>query len=137
MRDLARYEVLTRAKDLAVDSYGLTTLLPDSERFGLTAQINRASVSVAANIAEGLGRGTAGDLERHLRIALGSAAELDVLLEIADRVHHLPPQELTPFGANTTVVRKQLNLLIGQVAGDRQLHGSRPPERGGEPAANQ
>ncbi len=83
--------------------------------------MNRASVSVAANIAEGLGRATAGDLERHLRIALGSAAELEVLLEVAGRVHDsLNGSCVADLAAGNTIVRKQLNRLITQVSAERR-----------------
>lgn len=121
MRDLSHYEVLTRAKDLSVLCYRLTEGLPSDKRFGLRAQMNRAAVSVAANIAEGLGRGTAGDLERCLRVALGSAAELEVLVEVAARVtESLDEQRIAEVAAGNTIVRKQLNRLITQVSADRR-----------------
>ena len=121
MRDLENFEVLTLAKELAGFCYRLTSQLPDTERFGLTSQMNRASVSVAANIAEGLGRGTPGDLERHLRIALGSAAELQILTEIAEQNHSLPSETVIDFGARMTTLRKKLNRLTTQVAQDRRV----------------
>lgn len=73
MRDLQRFEVIGRAKELTLRCYRLTSRLPGSERFGLVSQMNRAAVSIAANLAEGVGRGTQGDFERHLRIGQGSA----------------------------------------------------------------
>ena len=121
MRDLERFEVLSVAKDLAATCYQLTSHLPPVERFGLKSQMNRSAISIAANIAEGLGRGTPGELEHHLRIALGSAAELQVLVEVADRVHSLPSSAVADVGALTTSVRKMLNRLTTQVAGDRRL----------------
>ena len=59
--------------------------LPRDERFGLTSQIRRAAVSVAANIAEGKGRDHLGDYTHHLSMALGSVAEVDALLEVCCR----------------------------------------------------
>lgn len=57
--------------------------MPESERFGLQAQIRRSAVSVPSNIAEGAGRGTSSELKRFLRIARGSLTELDTQLWIA------------------------------------------------------
>ena len=119
MRDLERFEVLTRAKSLTVSCYRSTKAFPHTERFGLTSQINRASVSIAANIAEGLGRGTQGDFERHLRIALGSAAELQVLLDLSSEVLDLPAQQTSGIKEELDAVRRKLNRLVSKVAAER------------------
>jgi len=71
------------AKELAILAYRATKTLPKAEIFGLTSQINRAAVSVSANIAEGSSRTSAKDFNRFLDIALGSAFELKTLMEIA------------------------------------------------------
>lgn len=63
--------------------YRETEAFPDSERFGLTNQLRRASVSISANIAEGHGRRTNPDFARHLRIALGSTRECQSLIELS------------------------------------------------------
>ncbi len=119
MRDLERFEVLTIAKDLALRCYQLTRDLPKHETYGLSSQIRRASVSVAANIAEGLGRGTQGELEHHLRIALGSAAELQVLLDLTSHIYSIDPGHLAGVLEGTDAVRRKLNRLTSQVASTR------------------
>ena len=63
--------------------YKLTTAFPASERFGLTSQLRRASVSVASNIAEGYGRSTKGEYVLFLGHARGSNCELQTQLVIA------------------------------------------------------
>jgi four helix bundle protein len=70
MRDPAKLEAFHAADELAVAVYAATTSFPAHERFGLTMQIRRATVSIAANIVEGCARATAGDYARHLSIAL-------------------------------------------------------------------
>lgn len=119
MRDLEHFDVLTRAKALTASCYRLTAVFPKSEAFGLVSQMRRAAVSVAANIAEGLGRGTQGDLERHLRIALGSAAELQVLLDLSiDLV--VPAREPVAVTAEELdAVRRKLNRLVTKVSAER------------------
>ena len=68
---------------LVKDSYALSSGWPKSELFGLTGQVRRAAISIPANLAEGKGRGSVAELIRFARISLGSAYELDTLLEIA------------------------------------------------------
>jgi len=61
--------------EFAGDIYKATRAFPEAERFGLTSQLRRASVSISANIAEGAGRHHEQDFIRFLRIALGSVYE--------------------------------------------------------------
>lgn len=76
-------EVWKDGMRLAREVYRVSAAFPDSERFGLTAQIRRAAVSVPSNIAEGAGRGGRLEYARFLRIARGSLMELDTQLWIA------------------------------------------------------
>jgi four helix bundle protein len=62
---------------LAKLAYDLADRLPDYERFALSSQIRRAATSIFGNIAEGYGSGTRPKFMNHLRIARGSARELD------------------------------------------------------------
>lgn len=77
--------------------YILTEQFPRSEAYGIVSQMQRASVSIASNIAEGRNRGTRRDFTQFLRIAFGSIAELETQLEIAKRLpatKHLSYQEI-------------------------------------------
>ena len=78
-------EVWSKSVDLCVQVYRLTRSLPSEERFGLSAQLRRAAVSVPSNIAEGAARGSSRDFLRFLHIARGSLVELETQLEIAVR----------------------------------------------------
>ena len=66
--------------------YRLTATFPVDERYGLTAQLRRAVVSIPSNIAEGAARSSTGELGHFLGIALGSAAEVETQLELAKRL---------------------------------------------------
>lgn len=75
--------------DLVEAFYLASTDFPKEEMFGLQAQMRRAAVSVAANIAEGAARQTSAELLQFLYIANGSLSELDTHLEIARRLSYL------------------------------------------------
>jgi four helix bundle protein len=79
-RDLAAWQ---RAVELTLEVYKLTSSFPDSERYGLTNQLRRASVSVASNIAEGYGRSTRGEYIQFLGHARGSNSEVETQIVIA------------------------------------------------------
>lgn len=82
-KDLEAWQL---GKSLAVDCLRLTQPFPKAEAYGLTAQIRRASTSVPANIADGYGRVQTGAFIQVLRVAQGSARELETHLEIASEV---------------------------------------------------
>ena len=65
----------------------MTKQLPKEERYGLSSQIQRSSVSIASNIAEGYARGTRKDYIHFLRMALGSVFELNTQLTILKAVY--------------------------------------------------
>src|SRR5208282_6137613 len=78
--------VWQRSIELTLAVYKLTSLFPDSERFGLANQLRRASVSVASNIAEGYGRSTRGEYVQFLGHARGSNCEVQTQLVIAGKL---------------------------------------------------
>lgn len=90
-RDL---QVWQRAMDLVTECYRLTKRFPADERFGLTSQLQRAAVSVPANIAEGHGRGTTPAFINHLWIANGSLSELETHLLVAQRLGYIAETDL-------------------------------------------
>lgn len=74
------------AMELAHDVYSLTSSLPDDERYGMVSQMNRSSISIASNIAEGSGRSTNKDFNRFLNISLSSSYELETQLILCKRI---------------------------------------------------
>ena len=81
-RDL---EVWNVGMDLVLEVYALIRELPSSERYALSAQLRRSAVSIPSNVAEGYAR--RGKAYRdHVRIALGSLAELETQIEVAVRL---------------------------------------------------
>lgn len=90
-RDLQAWQ---KAIALCKSVYAASRLFPDQERFGLTAQIRRAVVSVPSNIAEGYARSSTGDYLRFLSMARGSLAEVETQLILAQELDFLPAAEL-------------------------------------------
>ena len=78
-----------KADDLAVSVYDRTKSFPRHQLYSLTNQMQRAAVSVAANIAEGSGRSTLADYLRFLYIAKGSLCELEYYIHLAKRLGYL------------------------------------------------
>ena len=88
-----KLDVWHRAIEFADEVYTLTRRLPDEERFGLTSQMRRASVSVSSNIAEGSGRVSDKDFARFLEVAYGSLLEVVSQAEIALRQEFLSMED--------------------------------------------
>ena len=82
--------------DLVSERYKLTKLPAKAETFGLVSQIQRASVSVPANIAEGHGREHLGDYLHHLSVANGSLMELETHLLLANKLSYVQMSRVEP-----------------------------------------
>ncbi len=83
MRSHRDLEVWRRSMALVRRVYEVSADFPPRERGNLQQQLRRAVIAIPANIAEGHGRRSDGAFARHLDIALGSAAEVDTLLQLA------------------------------------------------------
>lgn len=79
MRNFKELMVWQNGMNIWLRCYELTKSLPKEEKFGLTSQINRAALSIPANIAEGSSRNSQKDYARFIRIALGSSFELETI----------------------------------------------------------
>ena len=80
-----RLLVWQRADELAYQVYEVTNRFPADERFGLTSQMRRASVSVPANLVEGYAHATNRQRRRYYEIARASLTELEYYIEFTHR----------------------------------------------------
>ncbi|MFN8627418.1 MAG: four helix bundle protein [Candidatus Binatia bacterium] len=90
MRDHRKLEVFHLADSLALLVYRATQGFPREEMFGLTAQMRRSAVSVAANIVEGCARHGERDYSRFLDLSFGSLREVGYFIDLAARLNYLP-----------------------------------------------
>jgi four helix bundle protein len=86
--------------------YRYTELFPKSEIYGLTNQIRRSAVSIPSNIAEGAARNTQKDFSHFLSIALGSIAELETQLIIANNIDYLSENQLEELIKKLVSIRR-------------------------------
>jgi four helix bundle protein len=85
-RDL---DAWSAAMDLVIATYDLCKAFPHDEKYGLARQMQRAATSIPSNVAEGHAHGPGLRYRNHVRIALGSLAELATELEIAIRLKYV------------------------------------------------
>lgn len=97
--------------DLVVRCHETTRAFPASERYGRASQLQRAVVSVPANIAEGQAREHRKEFLHHLSIAHGSVAELETHIEIAKRVGYLESDAARLLFTQTEEVGRMINSL--------------------------
>ena len=104
--------VWQKAIILAVETYKITENFPKSELYGITSQMRRAAVSIPSNIAEGRGRGTKKDYVNFLRIAYGSASELETQLTIVQKLPFGNKLDCSTMESLLSEVMRMLNSMI-------------------------
>lgn len=104
--------VWQKSMELASKVYSATKSFPQSELFGLVAQIRRCAVSIPSNIAEGYGRGTNKELVHFLYISLGSSNELDTQLTLAHEFEYIGLSEYECIVNLNEEVNKMISSLI-------------------------
>lgn len=95
--------------------YTLTKSFPQEEKFGIVSQLNRASVSIPSNIAEGWGRESSKNYLQFLRISRGSLMETETLLEISKNLKYINDKDFKIISDNIEEVSKILQGLIKSI----------------------
>lgn len=121
MRDHTKLKAFQLADDLTLHIYQTTKQLPQDERFGLTAQIRRAAVSIPCNIVEGCARRTEADYLRFLDIAYGSARELEYQISLASRLGYINSETNQALSKKSNEVSKVLSGLIRSIRNNSEL----------------
>lgn len=112
MRNFRNWEMYINSKVLVKEVYILTADFPDSEKFGLISQLRRAAISISANIAEGAGRQTDKDFRNFLFIALGSAFEVEALIDLSIDLDYMKKESQLGLLDRINHIQRQLNSFI-------------------------
>jgi len=96
---------------LATVVYTLTPSFPKFEAFGLSSQMQRAAVSIPSNIAEGHARDSTKEFLRFISIAIGSVAELETQLILAEQLNYIEESKLAELLEKTGEVGRMLRGL--------------------------
>jgi four helix bundle protein len=94
------------ALELVKMVYKLTIKLPVEEKFGLISQINRSSISIPSNIAEGSGRTSEKEFIHFLNIAISSSYELETQLILIHEIYQIETQNII---LNLNKIQKMIN----------------------------
>jgi four helix bundle protein len=105
-------KVWRKAHEMTVAVYGVTRGFPREELYGLTGQLRRSAASIGANIAEGCGRRSDGEMARYLQIARGSASEVEYHVLLARDLHYLREEEWQELSYQADELQRMLTALI-------------------------
>jgi four helix bundle protein len=111
VRNYRNLQVWEKAHNLTLAVYRETRNFPNEERFGLTSQIRRSCSSVPANLAEGCGRRSDGEMARFIQISMGSGAELSYHLLLAKDLGFLKNEEYSRLNLALREVMRMLSSL--------------------------
>tara|TARA_Y100000814_G_C12065729_1_gene311189 strand:- start:176 stop:541 length:366 start_codon:yes stop_codon:yes gene_type:complete len=116
MKDYKKFLVWQKAHQLTLEIYRVTKNFPKSEQFNLISQINRASLSIPTNIAEGCGRESQKELIRFLYISSGSANEMEYFLLVSKDLGFIEKDLYNKLNSEVNEIKKMLASLIRKIA---------------------
>ena len=115
MREFKSLKVWQLARHCALDIYRHTEGFPPSERYGLQSQLRRSSTSIMANIAEGCGHTSQREFRRFLRIARGSASEVESHLVLARDLNLLDHEAFSRISSNVHSLQRMLSAFMASL----------------------
>ncbi len=112
MHDFKKFNVWKKARVFTKDIYSISKSFPDDEKFGLTSQLRRATISITNNIAEGCGRDTNKQLVQFLNYSYGSAIEVENVLILAADLEFIGVADFQKLNDQLIQIQKMLFTLI-------------------------
>jgi four helix bundle protein len=120
MKSYQDLEVWQKAMDLVVLCYKIAEKFPKNETYGLASQLQRAAISIPANIAEGRHRQHSKEFLQHLSIAYASLAELETHIQIVERLDYINQNQIDDILNKTAELGRMLNGLRRSI--DKKIH---------------
>ena len=136
MKDFKELRVWSEAHHLTLQLYKETRSFPREEQYGITSQIRRSAASIPANVAEGCGRRSDGELNRFLQIARGSASELEYHLLLAHDLEFMNDETFKELQLKLSKVQRMLTALVQRVQPSKTSMNSRTKRGEGLPVAS-
>ncbi len=118
MHNFRKLTIWTKSIAFVTDIYRITKTFPKEEKFGLCSQMERAAVSVPANIAEGSAKSSDKDFARFLEMSLGSAYELESELLVTRNLNYINEDVYSSFQSNLIEVEKMIIAFRDKLLGD-------------------
>ena len=115
MKDFKQLKVWQKAHEMTLETYRVTASFPREEMYGLTSQLRRAAASIRANIAEGCGRRSDGEMCRFLQIARGSACEIEYHFLLARDLQFLDEKGFKSLTHQADELQRMLTGLMQSV----------------------
>jgi four helix bundle protein len=120
VRSYKELDVWNKGIEIVNQIYEITERFPSKELYGLASQMQRSAISIPSNIAEGFARGHTAEFVQFLRIALGSCAELETQLIIADRRNYASHAEVLNLQGDLDHESRMIMNLIKSLRGNRR-----------------
>ena len=111
MRNFKNYEVWKLSHQLTLHIYRITQNFPNSEKFQIINQMQRAAYSIPSNISEGCGRKSDKDFNRFLQIALGSAHELEYFILLSKDLNFIDNETFILLNEKINMLKKRIYTL--------------------------
>lgn len=98
--------------ELVTEIYRATSSFPEEEKYGLTSQLRRSSVSIPSNISEGFGRNSQGDFKRFVNISMGSLFELQTQIEVAKNLEFISKEIFKNLYDHSREIERMMSSFI-------------------------
>ena len=118
MRDFRKLNIWIKSHNLVLEVYKLTKVFPQEEKFGLISQIQRACVSIPANISEGCGRKSNADFSRFLIMAFGSASETEYFLILSKDLGYISIEQYNELENLVFEIKKMISSFLNKLKAD-------------------
>ena len=115
MHNFRNLNIWTKSVELVTEIYRVTEKLPRQERYGLISQMERAAVSIPANIAEGSAKSSNKDFARFLEMSLGSCYELETELLVSKNLKYISEEIYIQFQKEIIDLQKMIVKFKGSL----------------------